>query len=139
MHFFRAMFGEDRDVRMRTSFFPFTEPSVEFDVTCFLCGGSGCAFCKYTGWFEMGGAGVVDPARLREDGPTTPRVVGALPGGWASTALPRSQVTTITGHSDVLGERPPSAEAVLMRVPVSWLRDYVPLEMPQPRARRPAR
>jgi phenylalanyl-tRNA synthetase alpha chain len=62
MHFFRAMFGEGREVRMRTGFFPFTEPSVEFDVTCFLCGGRGCAFCKYSGWFEMGGAGVVDPA-----------------------------------------------------------------------------
>jgi phenylalanyl-tRNA synthetase alpha chain len=47
---------------MRTSFFPFTEPSVEFDVTCFLCAGEGCVFCKHTGWFEMGGAGVVDPA-----------------------------------------------------------------------------
>ena len=62
LHFFDAMFGGDRDVRMRTSFFPFTEPSVEFDVTCFLCGGKGCVFCKHTGWFEMGGAGVVDPA-----------------------------------------------------------------------------
>jgi phenylalanyl-tRNA synthetase alpha chain len=62
MHFVRAMFGEERDVRVRTSYFPFTEPSVEFDVTCFLCGGTGCVFCKYSGWFEMGGAGVVDPA-----------------------------------------------------------------------------
>jgi phenylalanyl-tRNA synthetase alpha chain len=62
MHFFRAMFGEEREVRVRTSYFPFTEPSVEFDVTCFLCAGEGCAFCKYSGWFEMGGAGVVDPA-----------------------------------------------------------------------------
>jgi phenylalanyl-tRNA synthetase alpha chain len=62
MHFFRALFPGDRDVRVRTSFFPFTEPSVEFDVTCFLCGGAGCAFCKHSGWFEMGGAGVVDPA-----------------------------------------------------------------------------
>jgi phenylalanyl-tRNA synthetase alpha chain len=63
LHFFREMFGEgDREVRMRTSFFPFTEPSVEFDVTCFLCAGRGCPFCKHTGWFEMGGAGVVDPA-----------------------------------------------------------------------------
>ena len=68
MYFFRAMFGEGRDVRMRTSFFPFTEPSVEFDVTCFLCGGRGCAFCKQTGWFEMGGAGVVDPAVLENVG-----------------------------------------------------------------------
>jgi phenylalanyl-tRNA synthetase alpha chain len=62
LHFFHALFGDDREVRMRTGFFPFTEPSVEFDVTCFLCGGRGCAFCKYSGWFEMGGAGVVDPA-----------------------------------------------------------------------------
>ena len=72
MYFFRAMFGEGREVRMRTSFFPFTEPSVEFDVTCFLCGGKGCAFCKHTGWFEMGGAGVVDPAVLENVG-STPR------------------------------------------------------------------
>jgi phenylalanyl-tRNA synthetase alpha chain len=62
LHFTREMFGEERDVRMRTNFFPFTEPSVEFDVTCFLCAGQGCVFCKHTGWFEMGGAGVVDPA-----------------------------------------------------------------------------
>jgi phenylalanyl-tRNA synthetase alpha chain len=62
IHFARAMFGPDREVRMRTSYFPFTEPSVEFDVTCFLCGGEGCIFCKYSGWFEMGGAGEVDPA-----------------------------------------------------------------------------
>jgi phenylalanyl-tRNA synthetase alpha chain len=61
MHFVRAMFGPDREVRVRSSFFPFTEPSVEFDVSCFLCGGEGCVFCKYSGWFEMGGAGVVDP------------------------------------------------------------------------------
>jgi phenylalanyl-tRNA synthetase alpha chain len=61
LHFFRALFGSEREVRMRTSFFPFTEPSVEFDVTCFLCGGAGCAVCKHSGWIEMGGAGVVDP------------------------------------------------------------------------------
>jgi phenylalanyl-tRNA synthetase alpha chain len=61
LHFFRALFGAEREVRMRTSFFPFTEPSVEFDVTCFLCGGAGCAVCKHSGWIEMGGAGVVDP------------------------------------------------------------------------------
>ena len=55
-----AIFGQ-REVRMRTSFFPFTEPSVEFDVTCYLCDGGGCAVCKWSGWIEMGGAGVVDP------------------------------------------------------------------------------
>jgi phenylalanyl-tRNA synthetase alpha chain len=62
IHFVREMFGPDREVRVRTSYFPFTEPSVEFDVTCFLCAGEGCVFCKHSGWFEMGGAGVVDPA-----------------------------------------------------------------------------
>jgi phenylalanyl-tRNA synthetase alpha chain len=68
IHFFQAMFGPGREVRVRTSFFPFTEPSVEFDVTCFLCAGEGCAFCKHSGWFEMGGAGVVDPAVLENVG-----------------------------------------------------------------------
>jgi phenylalanyl-tRNA synthetase alpha chain len=65
LQFFRALFGPDREVRMRTSHFPFTEPSVEFDVTCFLCGGAGCAVCKYSGWIEMGGAGFVDPDVFR--------------------------------------------------------------------------
>jgi phenylalanyl-tRNA synthetase alpha chain len=66
--FFRQLFGLDRDVRMRTSFFPFTEPSVEFDVTCFLCDGAGCPVCKRSGWIEMGGAGVVDPDVFRNVG-----------------------------------------------------------------------
>jgi phenylalanyl-tRNA synthetase alpha chain len=61
LHFFRALFGSEREVRMRTSYFPFTEPSVEFDVTCFLCNGQGCSVCKHSGWIEMGGAGWVDP------------------------------------------------------------------------------
>jgi phenylalanyl-tRNA synthetase alpha chain len=78
LHFFHQMFGPDRDVRMRTSFFPFTEPSVEFDVTCFLCGGTGCVFCKHTGWFEMGGAGVVDPAVFEN--------VGLDPEEWSGFA-----------------------------------------------------
>jgi len=58
----RELFGAERDVRIRTSYFPFTEPSIEFDVSCFLCDGEGCPVCKYSGWIEMGGAGVVDPA-----------------------------------------------------------------------------
>jgi phenylalanyl-tRNA synthetase alpha chain len=78
LHFFHQMFGGDREVRMRTSFFPFTEPSVEFDVTCFLCGGKGCVFCKHTGWFEMGGAGVVDPAVFQN--------VGLDPTEWSGFA-----------------------------------------------------
>jgi phenylalanyl-tRNA synthetase alpha chain len=61
-YFTRAVFGGDRQVRMRTSFFPFTEPSAEFDVTCYLCDGAGCQVCKQSGWIEMGGSGMVDPA-----------------------------------------------------------------------------
>jgi phenylalanyl-tRNA synthetase alpha chain len=61
-HFASAVFGGERRVRMRTSYFPFTEPSVEFDVTCYLCDGAGCPVCKHSGWIEMGGAGEVDPA-----------------------------------------------------------------------------
>jgi phenylalanyl-tRNA synthetase alpha chain len=68
LHFFRALFGPDREVRMRTSHFPFTEPSVEFDVTCFICGGAGCAICKHSGWIEMGGAGWVNPDVFRNVG-----------------------------------------------------------------------
>jgi phenylalanyl-tRNA synthetase alpha chain len=65
LQFFRTLFGQDREVRMRTSHFPFTEPSVEFDVTCFICGGQGCSMCKHSGWIEMGGAGWVDPDVFR--------------------------------------------------------------------------
>jgi phenylalanyl-tRNA synthetase alpha chain len=66
--FASAIFGGRRDVRMRTSFFPFTEPSVEFDITCYLCDGQGCSVCKRSGWIEMGGAGEVDPAVLETVG-----------------------------------------------------------------------
>ena len=60
-YFARALFGEDRRARFRTSFFPFTEPSIEAYVSCFLCDGSGCRVCKHSGWIEIGGAGMVDP------------------------------------------------------------------------------
>jgi phenylalanyl-tRNA synthetase alpha chain len=62
LHFMRAIFGPDRAVRFRTHYFPFTEPSLEPDVSCFLCDGAGCAVCKHSGWIEMGGSGMVDPA-----------------------------------------------------------------------------
>ena len=61
LHLMRALFGEERQVRFRTHYFPFTEPSIEPDVSCFLCDGEGCRVCKFSGWIEMGGAGMVDP------------------------------------------------------------------------------
>jgi len=57
----REIFGPERRVRFRTHYFPFTEPSIEPDVSCGICGGAGCRTCKFTGWIEMGGAGMVDP------------------------------------------------------------------------------
>jgi phenylalanyl-tRNA synthetase alpha chain len=59
--FAKAMFGEDRRIRVRPHYFPFTEPSVEVDVSCFACEGAGCRLCKRTGWLEILGAGMVDP------------------------------------------------------------------------------
>jgi phenylalanyl-tRNA synthetase alpha chain len=64
LYLMRALFGEEREVRFRTHYFPFTEPSMEPDVSCFNCGGKGCRICKHSGWIEMGGSGMVDPAVL---------------------------------------------------------------------------
>ncbi|MFI3298610.1 MAG: phenylalanine--tRNA ligase subunit alpha [Rikenellaceae bacterium] len=63
-YFAKECFGSDSRIRMRPSYFPFTEPSAEVDVSCNLCGGKGCAVCKGTGWLEIMGAGMVDPAVL---------------------------------------------------------------------------
>lgn len=60
-HFTRVFFGPERKIRVRPHFFPFTEPSIEVDVDCGLCGGAGCRSCKYSGWLEIMGAGMVDP------------------------------------------------------------------------------
>jgi len=79
LHVMRALFGPERRVRFRTHFFPFTEPSIEPDVSCGICGGVGCRTCKYSGWLEMGGAGVVDP-RVFEN-------VGVDPERWSGFAF----------------------------------------------------
>jgi phenylalanyl-tRNA synthetase alpha chain len=78
-HFARALFGPEREIRLRSHYFPFTEPSVELDVSCFLCGGEGCRICSGEGWIEILGAGMIDP-----------NVFGFVPGydpevvtGWA--------------------------------------------------------
>ena len=64
----RVLYGPERRVRFRTHYFPFTEPSIEPDVSCGVCGGSGCRTCKFTGWIELGGSGLVDPNVLRNVG-----------------------------------------------------------------------
>ena len=66
--FAREMFGEDTKIRLRPSCFPFTEPSAEMDISCNICGGKGCPFCKHTGWVEILGCGMVDPNVLELNG-----------------------------------------------------------------------
>ncbi len=68
LHFAREMFGAETRIRLRPSYFPFTEPSAEMDVSCALCGGSGCPVCKGTGWLEIMGCGMVDPNVLEACG-----------------------------------------------------------------------
>jgi phenylalanyl-tRNA synthetase alpha chain len=79
LHVMRELYGPDRRVRFRTHFFPFTEPSIEPDVSCGICGGEGCRTCKFSGWIEMGGAGMVDP-RVFEN-------VGLDPEEWSGFAF----------------------------------------------------
>jgi len=79
LYVMRKLYGEERAVRFRTHFFPFTEPSMEPDVSCGICGGSGCRTCKYTGWIEMGGSGMVDPVVFEN--------VGVDPNEWSGFAF----------------------------------------------------
>ena len=66
--FAKEMFGEDTKIRLRPSYFPFTEPSAEMDISCNICGGKGCSFCKHTGWVEILGCGMVHPQVLELNG-----------------------------------------------------------------------
>lgn len=68
LSFAREMFGADTKIRLRPSYFPFTEPSAEMDISCHICGGVGCGFCKHTGWVEILGCGMVDPNVLEQCG-----------------------------------------------------------------------
>jgi phenylalanyl-tRNA synthetase alpha chain len=79
LHVMRAIFGPERRVRFRTHYFPFTEPSIEPDVSCGICDGAGCRTCRYSGWLEMGGSGMVDPRVLEN--------VGLDPEEWGGFAF----------------------------------------------------
>lgn len=74
--FAREMFGADTKIRLRPSYFPFTEPSAEMDISCDICGGKGCSFCKNTGWVEILGCGMVDPAVLDANGIDSKQYMG---------------------------------------------------------------
>ena len=121
--FARAIFGDDRDVRLRPHFFPFTEPSVEFDVSCFNCtdgflrDGSRCPLCKGTGWIEILGAGMVDPnvfGYVREHGYDPERVPGLrLRHGDRADRVPQARRPRPAAD---LRERPALPGAVRMRL-----------------------
>ena len=94
--FARRFFGAEARVRFRPSFFPFTEPSVEVDVSCMICGGGGCSACKGTGWIEIMGAGMVDPAVFESVGYDTERYTGFAFGmGPARIAMLRYRIPDI--------------------------------------------
>ena len=76
LFFAREMFGPETSIRLRPSYFPFTEPSAEMDISCNLCGGKGCSFCKHTGWVEILGCGMVDPNVLESCGIDSKRYTG---------------------------------------------------------------
>ncbi len=75
-HFAKEMFGKETKVRFRPSFFPFTEPSAEIDISCLICGGKGCTVCKQSGWVEIGGSGMVDPNVLENCGIDSKKYTG---------------------------------------------------------------
>lgn len=68
LYFSKEMFGRETQIRLRPSYFPFTEPSAEIDISCFICHGDGCNICKHTGWVEIAGSGMVDPNVLENAG-----------------------------------------------------------------------
>jgi len=76
LYFAKEMFGEHTQIRLRPSYFPFTEPSAEMDISCYLCGGKGCPFCKHTGWVEILGCGMIDPNVLESCGIDSKKYTG---------------------------------------------------------------
>jgi len=125
LKFFRRS-REEREVAC-DELLPFTEPSVEFDVTCFICGGQGCATCKHSGWIEMGGAGWVDPRRLPQRRHRSRRVPGLrLRFGIERIAMLRHGLPDLRAF----WENDLRVLDSLVKVPVSWLREYVDFDLP---------
>jgi phenylalanyl-tRNA synthetase alpha chain len=94
----KKMFGNERKIRLRPSYFPFTEPSVEADISCFKCGGKGCNVCKYTGWIEILGAGMVHPNVLEMSGIDSSKYSGFAFGlGQERVAMLRHGIHDIRG------------------------------------------
>ena len=95
-HFAREMFGKNVKIRFRPSYFPFTEPSAEIDISCLICKGEGCNICKYTGWVEIGGSGMVDPNVLQNCNIDPEKYTGYAAGlGIERTAMLKYQINDL--------------------------------------------
>jgi phenylalanyl-tRNA synthetase alpha chain len=96
LYFAREMFGKETEIRLRPSYFPFTEPSAEMDVSCRICGGRGCNVCKYTGWLELLGCGMVHPNVLENCGIDSRKYTGFAFGmGIERAAMLKYQVNDL--------------------------------------------
>ena len=94
--FCKAFFGEELKLKFRPSFFPFTEPSAEVDISCFLCKGKGCQLCKYSGWLEILGCGMIDPNVLIKTGHDPEKYTGYAFGlGVERIAMLKHKITDI--------------------------------------------
>jgi phenylalanyl-tRNA synthetase alpha chain len=95
-HFAREMFGKGVNIRFRPSYFPFTEPSAEIDISCLICKGKGCNICKHTGWVEIGGSGMVDPNVLENCNIDPNKYTGYAAGlGIERTAMLKYQINDL--------------------------------------------
>ena len=134
--FAKAMYGADKRTRFRPGYYPFTEPSVAFDVECLVCGGSGCPACSRTGWMTILGAGMVHPVVLQYGGLDPERYQGFAFGmGVERIANLRHSVGDLRLYME---NDLRFLEQFRVRVPLSWLRDYVDIDLDAGAARRAA-
>ncbi len=102
LYFAREMFGEQVEIRLRPSYFPFTEPSAEMDISCQICGGKGCNVCKYSGWLEILGCGMVDPNVLDFNGIDSQKYTGFAFGmGVERVAMLKYQVKDLRLYFEI--------------------------------------
>ena len=125
--FAKAMYGADKKTRFRPGYYPFTEPSVAFDVECLVCGGSGCPACGRSGWMTILGAGMIHPVVLQYGGLDPERYQGFAFGmGPERIKMLKHGITDLRLFLD---ERPALPGAVPMKAPLSWLREFVDVDL----------
>ena len=129
-HFMEAFFEQDLSMRLRPSYFPFTEPSAEVDITCVLCRGRGCRVCKQTGWLEIAGCGMVHPRVFEACGidPSATPAGRSAPAssGWRCCAIGVNDLRLFFENDlRFLGASFAEPAGRAMKLPLSWLREWV--------------